>query len=61
MLAVNGRSIDEAEVVEKVLIDCLRTFRRGIADRKIHPEEASHRALHGAVHGALHGATQCAA
>ena len=39
VLAVNGRSMDEAEVVEKVLVDCLRTFRRGIAERKISPEE----------------------
>ena len=39
VLAVNGRSMDEAEVVEKVLIDCLRTFRRGIDERKISPEE----------------------
>jgi hypothetical protein len=39
VLAVNGREIDEAEVVEKVLVDCLRTFRRGIAERKLHPKE----------------------
>ena len=39
VLAVNGRSMDDAEVVEKVLVDCLRTFRRGIAERKISPEE----------------------
>jgi hypothetical protein len=39
VLAVNGREMDEAEVVEKVLVDCLRTFRRGIAERKISPEE----------------------
>ena len=39
VLAVNGRSMEKAEVVEKVLIDCLRTFRRGIAERKISPEE----------------------
>ena len=39
VLAVNGRSMDEAEVVEKVLVDCLRTFRRGIAERKLHPKE----------------------
>ena len=39
VLAVNGRSMDDAEVVEKVLVDCLRTFRRGIAEGKIRPEE----------------------
>ena len=39
VLAVNGRSMEDAEVVEKVLVDCLRTFRRGIAERKIRPEE----------------------
>ena len=39
VLAVNGRSMDDAEVVEKVLVDCLRTFRWGIAERKIRPEE----------------------
>ena len=39
VLAVNGRSMEKAEVVEKVLIDCLRTFRRGIDERKISPEE----------------------
>ena len=39
VLAVNGRSMDDAEVVEKVLVDCLRTFRWGIAERKISPEE----------------------
>ena len=39
VLAVNGRSMDEAEVVEKVAIDCLRTFRRAIAERKISPNE----------------------
>ena len=36
VLAVNGRSMDEAEVVEKVLIDCVRTFRR---DRTIRADE----------------------
>ena len=39
VLAVNGRSMEDAEVVEKVLVDCLRTFRGGIAERKISPEE----------------------
>ena len=39
LLAGNGRSMDDAQVVEKVLVDCLRTFRRGIAERKIRPEE----------------------
>ena len=39
MLAVNGRSLDDAEVVEKIAIDCLRTFRRAIAERKISPNE----------------------
>ena len=39
VLAVNGRSIEDAEVVEKVAIDCLRTFRRAIAERKISPNE----------------------
>ena len=39
VLAVNGRSMDEAEVVEKIAIDCLRTFRRAIAERKISPNE----------------------
>ena len=39
VLAVNGRSMDEAELVEKVLIDCLRTFRRGIAEGKLHRDE----------------------
>ena len=39
VLAVNGRSLDDAEVVEKIAIDCLRTFRRAIAERKISPNE----------------------
>ena len=39
VLAVNGRSMDEAELVEKVLIDVFRTFRRGVAERKLHPKE----------------------
>ena len=39
LLAVNGRSMDDAEVVGKVLVDCLRTFRRGIAEGKISAEE----------------------
>ena len=39
VLAVNGTSSEECEVVETVLIDCLRTFRKGIADGKLEADE----------------------
>jgi hypothetical protein len=39
ILAVNGRSMEACEAVEKILINCMRTFRKAVADKKISPEE----------------------